>query len=107
MTMMARTLGIPARVGVGFLPGDNNGDGTYVVTGRKSHAWPELYFAGQGWVRFEPTPAVQSGLPPLWSDPFAGISQDASRPDEAIPTAAAPTPGARQTTAPSTSAPVE
>lgn len=105
MTVMARALGIPARVGVGFLPGDSAGDGTYVVTGRKSHAWPELYFADQGWVRFEPTPAEQTGAPPVWSDPFAGVSADASQPDEAIPSAVAPTGGA--TTAPAPSAPVE
>jgi len=70
MTMMARILGIPARVAVGFLPGTWTGnDGEYVVTGKQAHAWPELYFAGYGWVRFEPTPAVQTGAPPAWSDP--------------------------------------
>src|SRR5450830_1311103 len=36
-----------------------------------SHTWPELYFPSVGWVRFEPTPAVQSGSPPRWSDPIA------------------------------------
>ncbi|GEL94252.1 transglutaminase family protein [Cellulomonas composti] len=95
MTMMARTLGIPARVGVGFLPGKNE-DGTYVVTGRQSHAWPELNFEGYGWVRFEPTPAVQSGLPPEWSNPLAGAGN--SGPTEpALPTANA---GSGSTSAP-------
>lgn len=103
MTLMARMLGIPARVGVGFLPGDANGDGQYVVTGRKSHAWPELYFADQGWVRFEPTPAVQAGLPPVWSDPFSAVDAPAGQPDEAIPSAAAAPTGAA-TTAPAPSA---
>lgn len=71
MTLMARILGIPARVAVGFLPGTQTGnDGEYVVTGKQAHAWPELYFAGYGWVRFEPTPAVQTGAPPAWSDPY-------------------------------------
>ncbi|WP_448629648.1 transglutaminase family protein [Cellulomonas soli] len=63
MAVMARSLGIPARVGVGFLPGTSQGDGTYTVTGRQAHAWPELFFEGAGWVRFEPTPAVQTGSP--------------------------------------------
>ncbi len=72
MTVLARTLGIPARLAVGFLPGSLGRDGEQVVTGRDSHAWPELYFPGAGWVRFEPTPAVQSGSPPRWADPFAG-----------------------------------
>ncbi|UUI74129.1 DUF3488 and transglutaminase-like domain-containing protein [Cellulomonas chengniuliangii] len=70
MAIMARTLGVPARVGVGFLPGTPGNAGEYVVTGRQSHAWPELYFTDVGWVRFEPTPAVQTGSPPRWSDPL-------------------------------------
>ena len=74
MAIMARTLGIPARLGVGFLPGDAGSDGIYTVTGRLSHTWPELYLAGAGWVRFEPTPAVQTGSPPLWSDPLSAVS---------------------------------
>ncbi|WP_454044166.1 transglutaminase family protein [Cellulosimicrobium sp. Marseille-Q8652] len=69
MTMMARTLGIPARLGVGFLPGQRTDDTTFQVTGRDSHAWPELYFPGQGWVRFEPTPAQQTGPAPTWATP--------------------------------------
>lgn len=72
MTVMARTLGIPARLAVGFLPGSVGDSGEHVVTGRDSHAWPELYFPGAGWVRFEPTPSIQSGAPPRWADPFAG-----------------------------------
>ena len=70
MAIMARSLGIPARLGVGFLPGVADDSGVYTVTGRLSHTWPELYFPSVGWVRFEPTPAVQSGSPPRWSDPF-------------------------------------
>jgi transglutaminase-like putative cysteine protease len=70
MAVMARSLGIPARVAVGFLPGRQATEGTpgtWVVTFREAHAWPELYFQGVGWVRFEPTPAVQTGTPPTWS----------------------------------------
>jgi len=71
MTMMARSLGIPARLGVGFLPGERVDDTTYEVTGRDSHAWPELYFPGHGWVRFEPTPAQQTGPTPRWATPVS------------------------------------
>jgi hypothetical protein len=85
MTIMARTLGIPARVAVGFLPGEVDDDGRYVVTGKQSHAWPELYFEDYGWVRFEPTPAVQSGPLPVWSDPFVGVSGPDHTLDEAVP----------------------
>ncbi|HEX7590245.1 MAG TPA: transglutaminaseTgpA domain-containing protein [Demequinaceae bacterium] len=69
MVMMLRSIGIPARLSEGFLPGTAASDGTFVVRGADAHAWPEVYFAGRGWVRFEPTPAVQTGLPPAWADP--------------------------------------
>ena len=89
MAIMARTLDIPARVGVGFLPGESDRNGSYVVSGQRSHAWPELYFEGYGWVRFEPTPAAQTSSPPRWADPFIGISAPDSQPDELIPAPAA------------------
>jgi transglutaminase-like putative cysteine protease len=69
MVMMLRSIGIPARLSEGFLPGTAASDGTFVVRGADAHAWPEVYFAGRGWVRFEPTPALQSGPPPAWADP--------------------------------------
>lgn len=57
MAVMARSLGIPARVAVGFIPGTLQNDMTYRVGSHDAHAWPELYFAGAGWIRFEPTPS--------------------------------------------------
>ncbi|WP_370412017.1 DUF3488 and DUF4129 domain-containing transglutaminase family protein [Streptomyces fradiae] len=57
MAAMARSLGIPARVAVGFMPGTPQPDGSVSVGIRDAHAWPELYFEGAGWVRFEPTPS--------------------------------------------------
>ncbi|RKQ34225.1 hypothetical protein C1C97_009945 [Kocuria tytonis] len=64
MALMARELGIPARVAVGYLPTtqrqDANGAPAFPVGTGDSHAWPELYFTGVGWVRFEPTPGVPS-----------------------------------------------
>ncbi|MFP3990770.1 DUF3488 and transglutaminase-like domain-containing protein [Streptomyces sp. E11-3] len=56
MASMARTLDIPARVAVGFTPGSPSSDGAMSVGLRDAHAWPELYFEGIGWTRFEPTP---------------------------------------------------
>ena len=64
MAVLARTVGIPARVAVGFLPGDRVDDG-FEVSIRDMHAWPELYFGGLGWVAFEPTPGVAS--PPSYT----------------------------------------
>ncbi len=61
MAVMARDQGIPARVAVGFAPGQRQPNGSYVVGAHDAHAWPELYFQGVGWVRFEPTPS--SGAP--------------------------------------------
>jgi len=61
MAVMARSLGIPARVAVGFTPGTYAAteDGpSYLVTTDDLHAWPELFFTGIGWVRFEPTPGI-------------------------------------------------
>jgi transglutaminase-like putative cysteine protease len=57
MAIMGRTLGIPSRVAVGFLTPTPVGGNTYVYSTHDLHAWPEMYFEGTGWVRFEPTPA--------------------------------------------------
>ena len=54
--VMARALGLPARVAVGFTKGELREDGNYHVLGRNAHAWPEVWFDGAGWVLFEPTP---------------------------------------------------
>ncbi len=69
MIVLARSLGIPARMAVGFLPGERGADGQSVIRGTDAHAWPEVYFAGAGWVRFEPTPAVRTGARPSYADP--------------------------------------
>lgn len=100
MTIMARSLGIPARMAVGFLPGTSvpGSPRVYEVRADRAHTWPELHFAGVGWVRFEPTPAVQSGLPPAYADPFA-VTGEAPAPDDEIPQATA-TPSAVPTTGP-------
>ncbi len=58
MAIMARTLGIPSRVVVGFTQGAQDVDGNWHVTVRDAHAWPELWFEGVGWARFEPTPSA-------------------------------------------------
>jgi transglutaminase-like putative cysteine protease len=56
MAVMARAVGIPARIVVGFQPGERGEDGSFSVDSSDLHAWPELYFEGIGWLRFEPTP---------------------------------------------------
>ncbi|HET8601892.1 MAG TPA: DUF3488 and transglutaminase-like domain-containing protein [Segeticoccus sp.] len=75
MIMMARAEGIPARMAVGFLPGTfNTNRNEWIVTAADAHAWPELYLEGLGWTRFEPTPSVRSGLPPLYAVNLGGTS---------------------------------
>ncbi len=54
--LLLRTLGIPARMAVGFVEGSYEElDREYIVTFKDSHAWPEVYFPNIGWVEFEPT----------------------------------------------------
>ena len=66
MAVMARLVGIPSRVAVGYVPGTPTGNTIrgphgeelteFAVDSRDAHAWPELYFRDVGWVKFEPTP---------------------------------------------------
>ncbi|GAA1443326.1 transglutaminase family protein [Leifsonia poae] len=83
MALMARTIGIPSRVAEGYLPGATNGGtannpGQYTVTSDDLHAWPELYFAGVGWVAFEPT--VGRGTIPSYTRPESQIAPNAPVP---------------------------
>ena len=89
MALMAREVGIPARVAVGYLPTAGTADGgtSFAVGTGDAHAWPELYFENVGWVRFEPTPGVPST--PGWApetpqdqgDAATSPAPDASQPE--------------------------
>jgi transglutaminase-like putative cysteine protease len=85
MAAMARALDIPARVAVGFLSPDQVGPSRWEYSTHDLHAWPELFFSGAGWVRFEPTPATRAQDVPGYTE-----NLDAARPDDepsAAPTA--------------------
>lgn len=60
MAVLTRAAGVPARVVLGYTPGesDSTGEGgrTRTVTTDDAHAWVEVWFAGLGWVTFDPTP---------------------------------------------------
>jgi transglutaminase-like putative cysteine protease len=56
MAVMARQVGVPSRVVLGFAPGERLEDGRLAVLDRNAHAWVELWMPTQGWVRFDPTP---------------------------------------------------
>ena len=50
---------VTAREVNGFLPGEfNDLGGDYIVRASDAHSWVEVYFPGEGWVTFDPTPAV-------------------------------------------------
>lgn len=70
MAVMARTLGLPARVSVGFAGG---GPGRtvdeFVATSRNAHAWVEIWLLGYGWTPFEPTPRADSVVVPTYTSP--------------------------------------
>lgn len=83
MAVMARTLHIPSRVVVGFQPGRPqiiDGEAAFTVSTHDLHAWPELFFDGVGWVRFEPT--VSRGELPDYSVP-APVDDPATPENEA------------------------
>lgn len=58
MAVMARTLGLPARVAVGYAPGDQIDTGIYQYRERNAHAWAEIFFPGYGWQIFEATKSI-------------------------------------------------
>lgn len=87
MAVMARTLGIPSRVVLGFTPGTLLEDGRVVVRDRNAHAWVELWMPSQGWVRFDPTPRGDGVNPATLGDIPFEIAQylDVPVPDVQIP----------------------
>lgn len=57
MTVMLRTLAIPARYVNGFLPGEYNDVGEdFIVRASDAHSWVEVFFGEYGWIPFDPTP---------------------------------------------------
>ncbi len=109
MALMARSLGIPARIAIGFTPGEYT-EGTednpnyYAVTTENLHAWPELWFNEIGWVRFEPTPG--RGISPSFNrDNVATPGTGPTAPPTTAPSSApsstpTPTPTTSQSSAP-------
>ncbi|KRE61541.1 DUF3488 and transglutaminase-like domain-containing protein [Nostocoides sp. Soil756] len=91
MIMLAREAGIPARMAVGFLPGRLDGD-ERVIRADDAHAWPELYFPQLGWMRFEPTPGVRSGVAPVYSSEQSAPEGSALPVPTSAPSASSSTP---------------
>jgi transglutaminase-like putative cysteine protease len=67
MAVMVRSLGLPARIAIGFRSGTRQADGSYLVRNTDAHVWVEVLFPGYGWLEFEPEagtthPNAQAGI---------------------------------------------
>jgi transglutaminase-like putative cysteine protease len=95
--MLARSLGIPTRVVVGFVVDPNNRTaattsstngsnipGAVTVTAADARAWPEVLFAGAGWIPFDPTPALGAVTREPKPDP-AGANATATTVPDTVP----------------------
>ncbi len=97
MAVMARTLGLPSRVAIGFAVGTTGArPDEYEVSSRHAHAWVEIWMSGFGWVTFEPTPRGDALLVPRYTTPAAASPNPETSPTpsaaespEASPTASA------------------
>ena len=86
--VMARAVGLPTRVAVGFTPGQLEGDGLYHVRALNAHAWPEVLLGREGWVSFEPTPG--RGEP--GAEAYTGVAAAQAGPVDSPPQSAAGAP---------------
>jgi transglutaminase-like putative cysteine protease len=78
MAALARELGIPSRIAVGYTAGTEVGNrGQWKVTTADAHAWPELYITDVGWLRFEPTPGGTGGQGSASTPTYAGYAPPA------------------------------
>jgi transglutaminase-like putative cysteine protease len=103
MAMLARQVGIPSRVAVGFTRGTPKDD-YYEVTTHDAHAWPELWFPRAGWVPFEPTPRADGQVDlPVYTTETGRVPQDPSAVGAPPPLPSGPT----DTSAPSRTLPPE
>jgi transglutaminase-like putative cysteine protease len=104
MAVMLRTVGVPARVAIGFT-GGRDVDGGRAVSTSDAHAWVEAWFPGVGWTAFDPTPLTDGRaiVPPYVTE---AMEQDGDAPAEEQ-TPAAPTAEPAPVAAVPTAAPSE
>ena len=98
MATMARVLGIPSRIAIGYFPSSAatryvDGEPQYEVLTDQLHSWPELYFDGVGWLPFEPTPSLGISVPeytlPAFAQQSAGSQAPAPQATDVTPTSKA------------------
>jgi transglutaminase-like putative cysteine protease len=87
--VMARSVGIPARIAAGYSRGQLQGDGqTWRQRASEAHTWPEVYFPGYGWIEFEPTAADAPIARPNSADDAETLAegpQSGSLPEDMLP----------------------
>lgn len=79
MAVLARSIGIPARVASGYAVGSPGDDGVYHINEANAHSWPELYFGDLGWIEFEPTSARPEIVRPVLQP--QATQQDTNQPN--------------------------
>jgi transglutaminase-like putative cysteine protease len=98
MATMARVLGIPSRIAIGYFPSAAatryiDGEPQYEVLTDQLHSWPELYFEGIGWLPFEPTPSLGISVPeytlPAYAEQDAASEAAAPQATDVTPTSQA------------------
>ncbi len=75
--LMLRSIGIPARIVFGYAQGEpqNEEETNFIVRREQSHAWPEVYFEGIGWIEFEPT-TIQPSIDRLLGETSSSNNND-------------------------------
>ncbi len=82
MAVMLRSIGIPAREAVGYVPGPYNPiTDLYEVQNKDAHAWVQVWFAHYGWQSFDPTAVVPLANP----SPGSALIHDAGRALDRLP----------------------
>ncbi|MGH2726624.1 MAG: DUF4129 domain-containing transglutaminase family protein, partial [Actinomycetota bacterium] len=100
MAVMARTLGLPSRVAIGFAVGTQGTQpDEWEVTSRQAHAWVEIWMSGFGWVTFEPTPRSDAVVVPRYTSPQSSSVTPTSEPTAAPEDTPSATPSAGSTRA--------
>ncbi len=117
MAVMARSVGIPARVVSGYATGDPQDDGSYLVKDSNSHSWTEIYLPPYGWIPFEPSgswPRFQRGpgeasattpTPIPTPRPIPNVAQSQSQATPTPTPTPTPSPGAAEAAQPFTKKP--
>ena len=86
MALMARTVGLPSRVVLGFTPGEPLNDTTVVVMDKNAHSWVEIWVPELGWMSFDPTPRANYAAPTANDDLAAILGFSPSEYIDDIPT---------------------